>query len=161
MIGWAWGWRLESGAIPNLDQCTFTRFMALADRERKVTGIGTKEALLPRVVRPVASNRVSCCQPRAYPASHPMDRAGRPRGAGQRLARAEGRFARAEAMRAGAGKGRAIVCTLPADCLQMQAVANAMIAIAIAMFANAIICKRRRIETGEWRVEGGRGLPKG
>ena len=51
MIGWAWGWRPESGAIPNLDQCPFTRLMALVGGEREVTGIGTKDALLSRVAR--------------------------------------------------------------------------------------------------------------
>ena len=51
MIGWAWGWRLESGDSPNLDQCPFTRWRALAGREREVTGVRTKEALLPRVAR--------------------------------------------------------------------------------------------------------------
>jgi DNA invertase Pin-like site-specific DNA recombinase len=39
------GERLESCDIPNLDKFTLTLFMAIADRERELIGIRTKQAL--------------------------------------------------------------------------------------------------------------------
>lgn len=41
--------RLESCDIPNLDKFTLTLFMAIADRERELIGIRTKEALREKV----------------------------------------------------------------------------------------------------------------
>ncbi len=43
--------RLESCDIPNLDKFTLTLFMAIADRERKLISIRTKEALIQKVKR--------------------------------------------------------------------------------------------------------------
>ena len=43
--------RLESCDIPNLDKFTLTLFMAIADRERELTSIRTKVALVQKVER--------------------------------------------------------------------------------------------------------------
>ncbi|MPR37424.1 recombinase family protein [Salmonirosea aquatica] len=43
--------RLESCDIPNLDKFTLTLFMAIADRERELTSIRTKVALVQKVKR--------------------------------------------------------------------------------------------------------------
>ena len=43
--------RLESCDIPNLDKFTLTLFMAIADRERELIGIRTKQALQARLAR--------------------------------------------------------------------------------------------------------------
>lgn len=43
--------RLESCDIPNLDKFSLTLFMAIADRERELTSIRTKVALLQKVKR--------------------------------------------------------------------------------------------------------------
>lgn len=51
MIYRALGGRLKSCDIPNLDKFTLTLFMAIADREREMTGIRTKDALLRKVAR--------------------------------------------------------------------------------------------------------------
>jgi DNA invertase Pin-like site-specific DNA recombinase len=43
--------RLESCDIPNLDKFTLTLFMAIADRERELIGIRTKQALDEKVIQ--------------------------------------------------------------------------------------------------------------
>lgn len=43
--------RVESCDIPNLDKFTLTLFMAIADRERELIGLRTKEALAEKVKR--------------------------------------------------------------------------------------------------------------
>ncbi len=43
--------RLESCDIPNVDKFTLTLFMAIADRERELIGIRTKQALDEKVIR--------------------------------------------------------------------------------------------------------------
>ncbi|MDB5241642.1 MAG: resolvase [Spirosoma sp.] len=43
--------RLESCDIPNLDKFTLTLFMAIADRERELIGLRTKQALQQKIIQ--------------------------------------------------------------------------------------------------------------